>query len=222
MSKELWGGGPTKEEKEREEYVERVKPVVFKAMKNTYGLEFDSLYIVDKDSVIMSSSFSKRPLSAFILKDNLINFRFILNQVDDKLEIPLEHHIYFHSEYAKFMTIFKTLFRETNFTYLVNASTTFKFDNFLYNFVSPTIKPFGECIRVVGRDPYIKSLNSKHEMMYGDLRFDCMLGSELEYFNKFLSQINKMLYTEESQYIVAEDSVEIIENKLAVAEMIMY
>lgn len=222
MSIELWGSGPTKEEKEREEYIERVKPVVFKAMKNTYGIEFDGLYIVDKDSVIMSSSSSERPLSAFVLKDNLINFRFILNKVDNKFEVPLEHHVYFNNEHDKFMTIFNTLFKEVTFTYLVNASTTFKFDNFLYNFVSPTIKPFGECIRVVGRYPYIKSLNSKHEMMYGDLRFDCMLGSELEFYNKFLGQINKMLYTEEIQYILADDSIELIQNKLSVAEMIMY
>lgn len=222
MSKELWGSGPTKEEREREEYFEKVKPVVFKAMKSAYGLDFDSLHWVDGDSVIMSSSDSKRPLSAFILKDNLINFRFPLEHSNNKFEIPLEHHVYFHKEYNTFMTIFNTLFKEVQFIYLVNASTTFKFDNLLYHFISPTIKPFSESIRVVGRDPHIKSLNSKHEMMYGDMRFECVLGNEQKFYNDFLNNVNKMLYTDKSQYILAEDSVELITDKLSVAEMIMY
>ncbi len=220
--KELTGGYLTTKEIELQKYLDSMKNIVFRGMKNTYGLDFDSIHIVDSDSTIISSSSNERALSVFILKDNLIDFRFVLKHEHNKFEIELNNHFYFNNEYEKFMTIFNTLFKEVEFIYMANATTRFNFDSFIYKFISPTIKPFDETIRVVGRNPYIKSLNSKYEMMYGDIRFDCMLGHEVKFYSDFLKKINKMLSAEETESISLGDSIESIQNKLSVLEIINY
>ncbi len=60
-------------------------------------------------------------------------------------------------------------------------------------------------------------------MMYGNIAFNCLLGKEETEYSKFLLDINKLLFElETDHYILINDSLEIINEKLTLGSLINY
>lgn len=201
-----------------------IKPLIIKILKKQYSINFEHLKLSNKfrhNSFNIPQPFRKIDITH--VSENIFNFHFQIEMNNGVLEIPLKNHIYFNSHLEKIMTIFNSIFKKTSIVYMANTTVKFKFTSLIYKIFTPRLKPFNENICVIGYYPIIKSLNNKHVMMYGNIVFNCLLGKEEVEYNKFLLDINKLLFDfETDHYILVDDSLETIKEKLTVGNLINY
>lgn len=202
----------------------KIEPLIVRILKKMYGIHFKHIKLskkIDYNSFLLFQPFKKIDITH--ISENMFNFNFQLDMDNGVLDIPLENHIYFNSNLEKIMTIFNGIFEKTSIVYMANTTIKFKLTSFIYKFLTPKLKAFNENICVIGYSPIIKSLNNKHVMMYGNIVFNCLLGKEEIEYSKFLLDINKLLFDfETDHYILIDDSLETINEKLTLGNLINY